>query len=307
MNIKNLPFPVYKYQIITKFIEPATLPPFKGSTLRGAFGIVFKNIVCINKKISSCKECIISSKCVYKQIFEPDITKEDKKIEISTPFILEPPYDKKTIYKKGDKFEFNCIITGKVVDYFPYFLLTFKKIGEKGIGIKGNRGRYKLEKIKNPSRIIYEGEKDILKDFKRPVRFTLPALKNNTLTLKFISPTRIKVGGKLINNLPFSLFLKVLLRRISILNKYYWEKENIPDYKKLLEKSSSIITVNSNFKWYDWQRFSYRKKTVMKLGGFTGEITYKGDLEEFLPFIKLGEIIHIGKNTSFGLGKYDIL
>lgn len=307
MDIKNLLFPVYKYQITTKFIEPATLPPFKGSTLRGAFGIVFKKIICINKEVSNCKECIISSKCVYKQIFEPDIIKGDKKIEISPPFILEPPYDEKTIYKKGDKFEFNCIIIGKVVDYFPYFLLTFKKIGEKGIGIKGNRGRYKLEKIKNSRRIIYDGKKDILKDFKRPVRFTFPQLKNNTLTLKFISPTRIKVDGKLIDNLPFPLFLKVLLRRIYILNKHYLEEENGFDYKKLLEKSNSIITVNSNFKWYDWQRFSYRQKTVMKLGGFTGEITYKGDLKEFLPFIKLGEIIHIGKNTSFGLGKYDII
>ncbi|MCM8762553.1 MAG: CRISPR system precrRNA processing endoribonuclease RAMP protein Cas6 [Candidatus Omnitrophica bacterium] len=44
----------------------------------------------------------------------------------------------------------------------------------------------------------------------------------------------------------------------------------------------------------------------MRLGGFTGTITYKGNLKEFLPFIKLGEIIHIGKNTSFGLGKYII-
>jgi len=45
----------------------------------------------------------------------------------------------------------------------------------------------------------------------------------------------------------------------------------------------------------------------MKLGGFLGNITFEGDLKEFIPFIKLGEYIHIGKQTSFGLGKYEIV
>jgi len=45
----------------------------------------------------------------------------------------------------------------------------------------------------------------------------------------------------------------------------------------------------------------------MKMGGFVGDISFKGDLEKFLPFIILGEYIHVGKGTSFGLGKYDIL
>jgi CRISPR/Cas system endoribonuclease Cas6 (RAMP superfamily) len=44
----------------------------------------------------------------------------------------------------------------------------------------------------------------------------------------------------------------------------------------------------------------------MKMGGFVGEITFQGELEQFLPFIALGEYIHVGKGTSFGLGKYEI-
>ena len=44
----------------------------------------------------------------------------------------------------------------------------------------------------------------------------------------------------------------------------------------------------------------------MKMGGFVGEATFKGDFEKCLPFIMLGEYIHVGKGTSFGLGKYEI-
>ena len=45
----------------------------------------------------------------------------------------------------------------------------------------------------------------------------------------------------------------------------------------------------------------------MNLGGFAGEIEYEGDgIDEFLPLIAAGELLHMGSNTSFGLGMYEI-
>jgi len=58
--------------------------------------------------------------------------------------------------------------------------------------------------------------------------------------------------------------------------------------------------------WYDWERYSSRQDRRMKLGGFVGEITYLGDLKDFLPFLLLGSYIHVGKGATFGLGKYRI-
>ena len=45
----------------------------------------------------------------------------------------------------------------------------------------------------------------------------------------------------------------------------------------------------------------------MKLGGFVGQVTYAGDLEPFLPLLRLGTLVHIGKGTTFGLGKYEVV
>ena len=42
----------------------------------------------------------------------------------------------------------------------------------------------------------------------------------------------------------------------------------------------------------------------MKMGGFVGEITFEGDIEPFMPILKAGEVLHVGKGTGFGLGKY---
>ncbi|MBU2578468.1 CRISPR system precrRNA processing endoribonuclease RAMP protein Cas6, partial [Patescibacteria group bacterium] len=46
--------------------------------------------------------------------------------------------------------------------------------------------------------------------------------------------------------------------------------------------------------------------TRMKMGGFMGEITFEGDIDPFMHLIKAGEILHVGKGTSFGLGKYEM-
>jgi CRISPR/Cas system endoribonuclease Cas6 (RAMP superfamily) len=45
----------------------------------------------------------------------------------------------------------------------------------------------------------------------------------------------------------------------------------------------------------------------MKLGGIIGEVVYEGDLTNFVPLLKIGELTHIGKNTTFGLGKYEVI
>jgi CRISPR/Cas system endoribonuclease Cas6 (RAMP superfamily) len=44
----------------------------------------------------------------------------------------------------------------------------------------------------------------------------------------------------------------------------------------------------------------------MKFGGLTGDISYTGELQAFMELLQLGEWLHIGGKTSFGLGKYEL-
>jgi CRISPR/Cas system endoribonuclease Cas6 (RAMP superfamily) len=44
----------------------------------------------------------------------------------------------------------------------------------------------------------------------------------------------------------------------------------------------------------------------MKMGGFVGGVEYSGEVSDFLPLLKVGEKVHVGKATGFGLGKYVI-
>jgi CRISPR/Cas system endoribonuclease Cas6 (RAMP superfamily) len=43
----------------------------------------------------------------------------------------------------------------------------------------------------------------------------------------------------------------------------------------------------------------------MLLGGLVGSATYAGVSGEYLPLLDLAKVLHIGKQTTFGLGLID--
>ena len=59
-------------------------------------------------------------------------------------------------------------------------------------------------------------------------------------------------------------------------------------------------------RWYDWQRYSNRQQQSMHLGGAIGD-WHLGDLApEHARALHIGQWLHLGKNTTFGLGRYTL-
>ena len=56
--------------------------------------------------------------------------------------------------------------------------------------------------------------------------------------------------------------------------------------------------------WQDWTRRSARQQRTMALGGVCGDWTLEGELGPFLPALHLGQWLHVGKETVFGMGQY---
>jgi len=132
------------------------------------------------------------------------------------------------------------------------------------------------------------------------------SVPGDQLTVRFLTPTRIKEQGRFISRPTFQQLIKHLLLRVSLLADYHCDLTLDLDFKSLIEQSKAVQTVQTHLHWHDWERYSNRQQTRMSLGGFMGDIVFTGDFQRWLPLLRLGEYVHIGKATSFGLGKCEI-
>ncbi len=305
------------------------LPSYKGSTLRGGFGYAFRRVVCAIKN-KDCTGCLLKEKCVYSYIFEtpppPDTKIMRKYTSAPHPFVIEPPMQRRRGYKPGDEITFGLTLIGRAIDYLPYFIYAFDELGRIGLG-KG-KAKFELETVKTiptlakggrgdleTSATIYDSETKTLKTF-TPKSFSisfnhsdlsLESLHSH-LTLSFETPARIVYNGHLTLELEFHILIRNLLRRLSLL--YYFHCGGEPsewDFKGIIKKAEEVQVKNKSLRWYDWERYSARQDTRMKMGGFVGEIAFDGEIGPFMDLIRAGEVLHVGKGTSFGLGKYGIV
>ena len=104
-------------------------------------------------------------------------------------------------------------------------------------------------------------------------------------------------------SLDFQLLIENLYRRIYCLAFFHGDPF---DESFCLPQTEAVELVESQLQWQDWERYSHRQRTRMKLGGFIGTAVYEGNLTPWLPLVKAGEVLHVGKATAFGLGKYAI-
>lgn len=280
------------------------LPTNKASMLRGGFGNIFRKLNCINKSNKTCKGCPVKETCAYSYIFE---TQEFS--QKTRPYIIEVPFNDKRSFKKDEMIPFSIVLLGNATKFLPHFIFTFIELGKKGLTKK--QYKFKLEKVVDTDgSIVFQNDKIVKKGIVLNWDEIIKNRKLNIqdkLTLNFTTPLRIAQDNELQSEISFELIMKKLTKRINDIYKYHCDIHDNIDYKPLIEKAKDINIAFNNLKWKDWIRYSNRQKRKMIFGGLLGNITFKGNFEEFLPYIILGSYIHIGKNCTFGQGKYEII
>jgi hypothetical protein len=306
MNCPQIPFTCQRIHFTAR--EPITFPSFPGAAFRSAFGAALRR-TCCTMRDQGCQDCMLNTSCVYAMIFETRAVHVQfpgyQLSDFPRPFVMTPQFPCASPLKKNDPFYCDLILMGRAIEYLPYFVYAFETIGKSGIG--QNRGKYWISHIndRTDETIIFDGPSRQFTG--TPQTRNMSEIRADTfdqpLKLTFVTPTRIKDQNCLTHALTFELLIKNLLRRLRLLAQTTATEWTL-DYSNILDQAKQVQTVHSNLYWYDWQRYSVRQRRSMKLGGFMGEISFEGDLATFLPFIEIGQYIHVGKACTFGLGKY---
>ena len=296
------------------------LPRHKGSVIRGALGASLKRVSCALRH-QHCDTCILRERCIYVSFFErlPPVPGSPKWLNVRpSPFVLEPPDTEKQDINPDTRFSFNILLFGKANESLPYLIYAIERMGRHGLGRAldgGNRGCFTLEAVIHKGQNIYTAREGRLHQPESLTDIVPPDLSGGYPPSAFTevsaclcTPLRLKSSNKFQNQLPFSSLVRAALRRISSLEATYGEGEPDLPYRELAAMAESVKIVDKDLRWQDWHRYSSRQKTSMRLGGMVGTVCYEGEkLEVFMPLLRYVEQVHLGKQTTFGLGRLEII
>jgi CRISPR/Cas system endoribonuclease Cas6 (RAMP superfamily) len=128
----------------------------------------------------------------------------------------------------------------------------------------------------------------------------------NTIRIQFVTPTWIKSANQVIRKPDFFHILKRLRDRINALSTFCGSGPLDIDFAALGKSAEEVRTVSCDVHWEERFRTSSKTHHRHDLSGFVGQAVYEGDLVEFLPWLLLGEIVHLGKHTAWGMGQMQL-
>lgn len=293
--------------------ESIELPAFAGSSLRGAFGHALKDVVCVVAH-RECERCRLAGACSYPYLFETPRPEGARRLRgaraVPHPYAfhgLEGPQ----VLATGAPFEFGVTLIGSAVESAPLVIEALRRAAERGLG--PNRGRFDLCEVAvrnrpNAEPLLLLGgealqsppERDLA--VARTSAFTRD-LSGGRAIVEFTAPARLTWNGGLSAEVPFHVLARNLLRRASSLLEFHEAVDLDVDFRGWIARAERVDTVAARFEVEDRLRYSTRQGRRMNLAGVLGRAVYAGELEPFAPLLGLGQLVGVGKGTTFGLGR----
>ncbi len=323
--------PYLRLRFVLRAEGVAKLVPFHGSMLRGAFGRALREVSCTLGPAQPCESCPLRRECAYPWIFETWIEGTPPPFlrgipSAPRPYLFEPGSTREAL-DPGEVLPFDLLLIGKACAHAQRVVRAVERMATRGLG--AGRAPFTVRSVQalGPA----GGFQTLIEDG-RPVPKTpplrpsppppsslpggnpeTPAEPVRRLTLRFVTPFRIKAQGRIAPPDRFRAFAFHLLRRHLELAAFHTPGtapgEIAPldwEFRPLLDLADKVAFHASDLVFHDWERYSHRQDQAVKLGGFLGRIEIEGDLTPFAPLLRAGELFHAGKGTTFGLGKYEI-
>ena len=295
--------PYIKLRFYTELLNNARMPETKTAALRGGLGEMLLRQNCIADR--KCETCCFRKACVVSHTFYSAMEKKPSYVTSpeSVGYLIECT-DARTHIKKGGRFEFTLTLFGDSIVFFNIYLQAFCQLGMYGLG--KDRARFRISEVRNTQgrTIVRDNEVDMSRYRIDTVSGYVKKRKEKLLRgkgdweLTFITPLSMKYQQEYMEQLYGEALVKGAARRIQMLNYYIGTEADIPEfsaYPEIRTQSVSRETV---------RRYSGTQDSRMALRGISGTVIFNTMPEECLDYLIAGELTHMGRNTSFGFGKY---
>ena len=296
-------------------LEPIRLPPYSGSAWRGIIGHSLRRSVCVTRQ-PTCDGCLLRTQCAYSTFFESPPASPETAARYNAlphPFVLEPELPGRHGIAPGEPLSIGITLIGPAADLTPYLIHAVQRAGTRGLGREG--GRFGLQTVMQETELgsdhwqpIYAAERATLEPAE--TRLALPGRPPVSVRLQLHTPVRLKRNGRYLRaaDLDARALLGALAARVALLAELYGSGPGVFERATAYAAIDQITLTPVDLEWVEWTRYSSRQRTHMQLGGVLGTLALRGPGVPVLwPLLLLGQWLHVGKATSFGLGRYRIV
>lgn len=293
------------------FTEDSMLPMDKASAIRGGMGEMLLRINCVRDR--QCEVCDFESECIVQRTMYSKFEKQPDFVTTgaSIGYVLECENDKE-YFRKGDTLDFYLLLFGKTIVYFGQFVQAFQEMGTQS-GIGKHHARFWVSGIHNTEgQSVFDGNAMDMKKFAVHSLYDYLACKkaNGRMAAQrsemiFETPLTLKYRNEFLQEFQLDVIINAVVRRIYMLDCFEGIESSLYDrYKNRDEPFADFLW--QEHKMVKVCRYSIRRNAKMILKGIKGYALLPTLPEEAWQILTVGELIHIGKNTSFGFGKYSV-
>jgi hypothetical protein len=312
--------PAHSFELLAfrlEFIaqDSVYFPPGKsGNIVRGAFGTIFRQLVCA-EDCHSTRACEQRSTCPYARIFEPVAQPAEGPSGLHDwprPFVFRAAHLDGATIEPGRPFHFDVHVFDLKDPTIVYFILAFAQIAKEGIGPRRGRARLvradQLDEAGRAAARIYDGQTFVPNELLPPIHLDLSAGAEpvNKVRIRFMTPTELKHGQLLATRPEFAVLFGRIRDRISTLRALYGPGALEIDFKAMGERAALVKMTRCDLRFSEAERRSARSGERHPLGGFVGDTEYEGDLGEFMPYLRAAKWVGIGRQTVWGKGVIEV-
>jgi hypothetical protein len=277
-------------------------PPGKaGNVARGAFGGIFRKLVCL-PGCRDAKVCDIRADCPYACIFEPQALPREGPsglVNRPRPFVFRASHLDGSSIREGQPFYFDVHLFDVGDSTLSYFTQAFARLGQEGLG--PGRGRAEL---------IAVDQLDLLgSKAAQPIAIDLGGASERVsrVRLRFVTPMELKSAQQVEDRPEFGILFARLRDRISTLRALYGAGPLEIDFRAMGEGAAAVRMTRCELTRTGAERRSSRTGQRHPLGGFVGEAEYAGELGGFVSYLRLGKWVGVGRQTVWGKGEIEVV
>jgi len=281
--IKYLPM---KISLVS--LETASLPAYLGSTLRGAIG-----------------QALHHDTTAFNYLYN-NRTLDGNTQDTVNPYVIIPPAICDDPYHTGEELNFHILLLGDAAQYTQSLVNALQSIQKLELG--ASRYPFELKKITHSldQRVIWQNGLY----YANAVRSSILPYRSlsdiSKVTIRMQTPLRIRRDGVLLETIDFPTIIRNIVHRIEAITKRYGGWVDSIEGNRIQTLSSEVKVIENHLELKDMKRYSNKLREKMDFSGLLGVIQFEGELTPFVPWLYAAQILHIGRNTTFGMGRIEV-